>query len=77
MNLMITYTVYDHPEDYPDHYVVRRFFIEAGNPNPIPEEDIFMQSGDLQEIRETLLGKDLVCVGRVKEDDSKIVETWI
>jgi len=29
-------TVYDHPTDHPNHYVLRWWLVKRGNPQPIP-----------------------------------------
>jgi len=68
---MITYTVYDHPTDYPELYVVRVFR------NEIPDEAPFIKSPELQIIRDHLTRMGLVPIPRSPEDDKVIIETWI
>ena len=35
--LMTTYTIYDHPADYPEWFVVRRWFMVRGVREPVPD----------------------------------------
>lgn len=72
---MFFYTVYDHPKDYPDHFVVRRFLITPGK--AIPQPDIYLQKDNLDELRHELFNLGLFPIGRDKSDDPVIVETWI
>lgn len=75
---MEIFIVYDHPLDYPDFYVVRRF---TANPDPpyeaIPDADIFIKHTSLEWIRERLLHCGLYRIDRDVNDDEKIVESWI
>lgn len=72
---MYHYVVYDHPLDYPDHFVVRRFAVLPDG--PVPEKEIHMQNDSLDEIRHYLFTLGLFPIGRDKHDDPVIVETWI
>lgn len=65
-----TWTVYDHPDDFPDCYVARRFEGEE------PTEEIIV-SAELMPLRGLLAGKGLAPVRRSPEDDPVIVETWL
>ena len=67
------WTVYDHPRDYPEHYVARCFRVRGGA-NPT-EHAIITKS--LHQLRMMLLAAGLVCLSRSDDDDPKIVETWI
>lgn len=67
------WTVYDHPIDYPDLFVARRFRIVAGL-DPIAEPGVIM-GATLDEVR-ALLPQGLICLGRAPGDDPAIVETW-
>lgn len=74
---METFTVYDHPIDFPDHFVVRRFTTSKESIEPIPDEDIFLKHKDIEWIRERLAHCGLVRIHRCADDDPKILETWI
>lgn len=63
------WTVYDHPSDYPQHFVVRRW--ELAHPK---EHYLFAA---LEQAREFLSAKALVRLGRFEQDDSAIIETWL
>jgi hypothetical protein len=72
---MAIWTVYDHPTDYPDKFVARRFDIDANGPRPSASIII---TADLAMLRDILCHKlHLVCLTRSPEDDPKIVETWL
>ena len=67
------FTIYEHPLDYPRHYVVRRWFVEAGK----EVADIVPRIADtLEEVRV------FVPDGRVRTlprstDDPTVVEVWL
>lgn len=68
------FTVYDHPSDYPDSYVVREWSIRPDGPVPL---DIVGACSTLEEAR-AIAGAD----GRFRlpayaEDDPAILETWL
>lgn len=67
-------TVYDHPKDYPEHYVARQFW--SGR-NIILRDGIISISTSLEEVRRVLANCGLVKLDRNKEDDPAIVETWL
>jgi hypothetical protein len=69
------WTVYDHPTDYPDSYVARRFAISKDGP-PAPTREAIV-SPTLMPLREVLVSKGLTPIARSPEDDPKIVESWI
>lgn len=67
--MMISWTIYDHPSDFPNTYVARRFV------NAKPSTSII--EGDLEDIRVVLQEMGLICFQRSPSDDPKIVETWL
>ena len=69
------YVIYDHPKDFPDDFVVRRF--EITKDGAIPESKLFMNRKSLGEIREQLKRIGLYPIARHTEDDPVIVETWV
>jgi hypothetical protein len=69
------YTVYDHPKDYPDHYVVRAS--TPVNGQVIHNPDAFMVTKDLVEIPTTLKSMGLVKILPEPEDDPVILEIWL
>ncbi len=38
--VLTQYAIYDHPRDYPNHYVVRRWDIVEGCPVPVPDQNM-------------------------------------
>ena len=69
--MLHVYVVYDHPSDYPNEYVVRRWL------NDIPMPDLEYRSTEIHEVRKYLAMKGLTWLTRVEDDDDKILETWI
>lgn len=73
--LMQGWTIYDHPLDHPEHFVVRRWWIESGNPNPVHSRETLL-CATLDAARQAV-PPWAHCVGRQTEDDPVIVETWL
>lgn len=71
---MDLWTIYDHPTDYPDLYVARRWRIGAG---------VMIATGhvlgdtDIEKIRQNLYRRGLVRINRSPQDDPKIMEVWL
>jgi hypothetical protein len=70
--VLAVFTIYDHPLDHPDGFLVRRWVVTNGE--PLPRE--WRKAATLEEAR-TLLPPGLHCLGRNPDDDPKIVESWI
>ena len=68
------WTIYDHPKDYPDHYVTRLSIVTAGGPDVT---SVVLYSDDLEELRDVMRQQGLTCLARFDEDDPKIVEVWL
>jgi hypothetical protein len=66
------WTVYDHPKDFPETYVARRFLTL---PSPVATDDVVQ--GDLPAIRDAFHRCGLVCLSRNDGDEPQIVESWI
>lgn len=65
------WTVYDHPKDYPHHFVVRRWY-------GVTREDLAALCNTLVEAREHIAVQGgCMNFGREKWDDPVIIETWI
>jgi len=71
------YTVYDHPTDYPDEYVVRGCSILPGRDEPMHDAELFGRGATLEAVRGPLAALGLVCLARHPDDDPKIVEVWL
>jgi len=72
-DVLTMWSVYDHPSDYPDAFVARKF--EARGGITVATSDMFT-APTLNELRR-LLPPGLVCFPRNPDDDPVIVETWL
>lgn len=68
------WTVYDHPSDFPDVFVARKYL--AGQGVAVATDDT-ITSPSIEALREVFLQKGLTCIVRDASDDSKIVESWL
>lgn len=66
------WVIYDHPADFPDSYVARRWTI---GPRGIGRTDD-IRIGTLEQLREPLQEAGLFMLTRSPEDDPTIVEVW-
>ena len=64
------WVIYDRPDDYPNRYVVRKFY---GN---MPTDELY-GGRDLEELRTMLAKSKLIRFPRDATDDPKIVEAWM
>ena len=73
---MLIHTVYDHPRDYPWHYVVRASTIEDGEARPHDACALFLF---LDKARAWIVQEypGAVCLPRSPEDDPVILEVWM
>jgi len=67
------WTVYDHPRDYPTHFVARKFL---SLPKPEPTGEVIADT-DLNRLRGVLTQWGLTCLQRMPGDDPVILETWL
>jgi hypothetical protein len=70
---MLFFTIYDHPKDYPDHFVARGWLIEDGEAKPT---NALLFAESLENLRKQL-PVGLFCLTRHENDDPNIIETWI
>jgi len=69
---MDIWTIYDHPRDQPDKFVMRKWQVTeeiVAGPKVVADS--------LDELRDLALTNGMVCVTRHTTDDPKIVESWI
>lgn len=69
---LIQYTIYRHPSDFPEFYVVRRWIIDSKGFRPMLAGCLCRT---LEEARETI-PEWMFCLTRDPQDDPVIVETW-
>jgi hypothetical protein len=68
---VLLYVVYDHPRDYPDEFVVRRWRMdrpERGEP--------FARGASIEDVR-AALPSGLYNLGRYANDDPVVAEVWV
>jgi hypothetical protein len=70
------YTIYDHPADYPEHWVIRawRILAHSADPEPRPEGVVLVTT---LEAARAAIPPGLARLPRQVNDDSKIVESWL
>jgi hypothetical protein len=73
--LLHAWAIYRHPDDYPNHYVVRRCTIEPGNPDPLPNP-VACLCGSLEAARSQVPAGLLRFLPPAKIMPG-LVETWI
>lgn len=72
------YTVYDHPKDYPYHFVVRKYTISRFSSVPIPDETPFLISRKLRVIEVYMIEvMGLYFCPRSHGDDPVIIGSYI
>jgi hypothetical protein len=67
-NMLGIWTIFDHPDDFPETFVARLF--EGITPT------IYIVAGDLPLLRECMMRSGLTYMARTPGDDAYIVETW-
>lgn len=70
------YTVYDHPADYPQSVVVRRWFLTGDVASPEPGSP-YLIGPSIDRIRMTLESEGLYRIPRDPADDPVIAEVWL
>ena len=73
-NGLTIWVIYDHPKDYPESFVARKFVYIDNELKPTSKT---LKDVDIDNIRKKLRGKSFTPLPRLKNDDQKIVETWI
>lgn len=68
------WVVYDHPTDYPDHFVARAHRVGVDGQRPTSK---LIAAPTLESIRTSMVNLGLTCVQRNEEDDPVIVECWL
>lgn len=74
--LMSTWTVYDHPVDYPEHFVARRFRIVPGNLEPEVTSDFYLAK-DIEQMNQHFERLGLAFLPRFAADEPKIMGVWM
>lgn len=72
LGMLPMWTIYDHPSDYPLHFVVRSYLVNRGG-----EHDSHIALAETLEEARGLIPSGQTCLGRQPGDEPQIVETWI
>jgi hypothetical protein len=72
--IMSNWVVYDHPRDYPNYYVLRRWDILRGV-GGVPTSEVYLAE-TLDDIRD-FVPQGCTPLHREAADDASIVEVWI
>ena len=64
------WVIYDHPKDFPEHFVARKWLGETATQEGFA-------STDLEAIRDVMREHGLTRVPRFAGDDAKIIEVWL
>lgn len=75
MDEFILWTIYDHPADYPEYFVARKWLI-WNTTGEVEMTDEVLLNADLEALRK-LLPYGLYRLSRTPKDDPCIVEVWI
>lgn len=70
------FVIYRHPRDYPDKYVVRRWWIGRTPGKPQPDTDRFFVADTLEGVR-AHIPPNFFRIERDPNDEPQIVECWI
>ena len=73
MASLCMHVIYDHPSDFPHHYVVRRHHVAGGR---VVADRFAMPFDTLSGARSWCRALGLVSIGRLAEDDPAIAEVW-
>jgi hypothetical protein len=74
--VLAMWTIYDHPRDFPNHFIARKWDIVSGKQNPVRTEEIRTET-ELHTLRNYFAGLGLMCLPRMEGDDPTILETWM
>jgi len=72
-SILEMWCIYDHPADYPNHYVLRRWLVGGGKLVPDEKCQLARTIGEARKLVPT----GLYCLGRLPGDDRCIAETWV
>lgn len=73
--LVDVWVLYDHPQDHPDYFIVRRQC--AHTDGSVTANQTAYGFKDAATARAWLAAKGLTCLARHPDDDPVIMETWI
>jgi hypothetical protein len=68
------WTIYDHPSDFPNHFVAREWWVAGAIPLAT---GMVLRCAELGPLREQMRARGLSCLMRNECDDTVIVESWL
>lgn len=68
------WTLYDHPFDCPDMFLLRRWVVVDGVERVCPE---YFACAAIEPLRDKMRERGLICMPRSDGDEPKIVESWL
>lgn len=71
---LIIWTLYEHPTDYPNEYVLRRFDVE---PDMAIGTKHCLTADTADELRDAAMRAGLTRIKRNPEDESQVMESWL
>jgi hypothetical protein len=71
---MHVWTLFEHPKDAPDFYVLRLFVCTAGCAFPTTSAHFAL---DPEPLRDLMRRRGLTCITRSPDDEPQIVEVWL
>ena len=74
-SIMTGWTIYDHPSDYPDVFIARKWI--ARRDGTVEATPSIVTSKDIMRLRAEMMQMGLVKMMRSPGDDPKIMEVWI
>lgn len=73
---LVQYTIYAHPRDYPEGFVLRLWVIGRGVLAPTQWHQKGTTVAEVENWRDHLEARGFVCIPRSEGDDPVIMETW-
>lgn len=68
------WTIYDHPRDFPDDFVARKFLVSGRGPRATLDVLCFR---DIEAARQSMISMGLTRIQRDPNDEPQIVEVWL
>ena len=72
--ILSLWSIYDHPDDFPDNYVARMFHSDKDGARATNK---VMVGPSLNQIRNVMQSAGLTCLMRDRNDPPNVVETWL
>jgi len=74
-DVLYMHVIYARPKDHPEHFVVRRWAVTPGKPEPVPDQECHLTIS--LHLARAFVPRGLFCLPRDKNDDPAIVEVWL